>query len=117
MNKKAVTPLVSTILLIGFAGALGAIVMSWGASNYSDIQDAHIETCDDADIKAVDMDGAPLVCKRANSIEFTLQNSGNMVINGLKLVLLGTENMDNIELNNLIYIGDVLIEKINFKNR
>lgn len=30
MNKKAVSPLVATILLIVFALALGTVVMNWG---------------------------------------------------------------------------------------
>ena len=29
-NKKGVSPLIATILLIAFAVALGAVVMSWG---------------------------------------------------------------------------------------
>jgi len=32
MNKKAVSPLIATVLLIAFAVALGAIVMNWGES-------------------------------------------------------------------------------------
>ena len=30
MNKKAVSPLVATLLLVVFAIALGSVVMSWG---------------------------------------------------------------------------------------
>lgn len=30
MNKKAISPLIATVLLIGFAVALAAVVMTWG---------------------------------------------------------------------------------------
>jgi len=32
LNKKAVSPLIATVLLIAFAVALGAVVMNWGRS-------------------------------------------------------------------------------------
>ena len=34
MTKKAMSPLFSTIILIGFAIALGGVVMSWGRGGY-----------------------------------------------------------------------------------
>lgn len=39
MNKKAVSPLIATVLLIAFAVALGAIVMNWGESFVRKTQD------------------------------------------------------------------------------
>lgn len=38
-NKKGVSPLIATVLLIAFAVALGAIVMNWGRSYVEDTQD------------------------------------------------------------------------------
>ena len=37
-NKKAVSPLIATVLLIAFAVALGAIVMNWGRAYVEDTQ-------------------------------------------------------------------------------
>lgn len=37
-NKKAVSPLIATVLLIAFAVALGAIVMNWGRTYVTDTQ-------------------------------------------------------------------------------
>ncbi|MBW3012516.1 hypothetical protein KY311_04985 [Candidatus Woesearchaeota archaeon] len=39
MNKKAVSPLIATVLLIAFAVALGAIVMNWGESFVRETQE------------------------------------------------------------------------------
>ena len=35
IRKKAMSPLFSTIILIGFAIALGGVVMSWGRAAYT----------------------------------------------------------------------------------
>ena len=34
MNKKGISPLIATVLLIGFAVALAAVVMTWGLGLY-----------------------------------------------------------------------------------
>jgi len=39
INKRAVSPLIATVLLIAFAVALGAIVMNWGRGYVEDTQD------------------------------------------------------------------------------
>jgi len=43
MNKKAVSPLIATVLLIAFTVALGAIVMNWGESFVRNTQDTASE--------------------------------------------------------------------------
>jgi len=43
MNKKAVSPLIATVLLIAFTVALGAIVMNWGESFVRKTQDTASE--------------------------------------------------------------------------
>ena len=43
MYKKAVSPLIATVLLIAFAVALGAIVMNWGESFVRTTQDTASE--------------------------------------------------------------------------
>jgi len=42
-NKKAVSPLIATVLLIAFAVALGAIVMNWGESFVRETQETASE--------------------------------------------------------------------------
>jgi flagellin-like protein len=42
-NKKAVSPLIATVLLIAFAVALGAIVMNWGESFVRETQNTATE--------------------------------------------------------------------------
>ena len=39
MSKKAVSPLIATVLVIGFAIALSGIMMTWGTSFVKDIQE------------------------------------------------------------------------------
>lgn len=49
-NKKAVSPLIATVLLIAFAVALGAIVMNWGESFVRETQ----ETAEEASIGKIE---------------------------------------------------------------
>lgn len=39
MNKRGISPLIATVLIIGFTVALAAIIITWGGRFVSDIQD------------------------------------------------------------------------------
>ena len=77
MNKKAVSPLIATLLLIFAAIVLGVLVMNWGR--------AHVEAgakCSVAtDMKLVDIGGVKQVCySRVENgfVEFTVENGVNV---------------------------------------
>ncbi|MDP2750809.1 MAG: hypothetical protein Q8O89_08315 [Nanoarchaeota archaeon] len=106
-NKKAVSPLIATILLIAFAIALGAVVMNWG-STYVKKQTEDIESKSNADIKCstdsylrvLSINGVPQICLRNSStperVEFLLENGPNTDLEGVLVTLVynGTTGSD-----------------------
>ena len=59
-GKKGISPLMATLLLIGFAVALGAIVMNWGRG----IEETSLQLgeCRDFNVLELDVFGQPKVC-------------------------------------------------------
>ncbi|MFC1728027.1 archaellin/type IV pilin N-terminal domain-containing protein [Nanoarchaeota archaeon] len=53
MNKKALSPLVATLLLVVFAIALGSVVMSWGKAYVEQATTAPEVTVDDIEETSV----------------------------------------------------------------
>jgi flagellin-like protein len=87
MNKKAVSPLIATVLLIAFAVALGAIVMNWGSGYVKSMQDYSKENSESmvrcsANVNLeleitkaiVDLDGT--TPSRLNNLSISLDNKG-----------------------------------------
>ena len=73
-NKKGVSPLIATVLLIAFAIALGTVIMNWGRGELysSPVYD---------------------VCSYDNGdLEFTFNNPGNKDLNLEDLIVEGTNN-------------------------
>jgi len=78
LNKKAMSPLLLTIILIAFAVALGAMIMSWGSSKVQ-IQNG---SCDSVNLvvqKAFDSD---LICYNVNTgkLKIVVKNAGKQKI-------------------------------------
>jgi flagellin-like protein len=63
MNKKGVSPLIATVLLIAFAVALGAIVMNWGRGYVEDTQSFARSTSE-----------SQLICSSAVDLDFNVKN-------------------------------------------
>jgi len=97
-NKKGVSPLIATVLLIAFAVALGAVIMNWGRGFVQD-RTADVETTTeietgcalDVQLKVSEIGGTPQVCfggsAEDGSVEFTLENQGRKDIKELGIVI------------------------------
>ncbi len=83
--KKAISPLISTVILIIFATVLGILVMGWG-KNY-DISPQG--SCDDASLKLITLNGMPMACISDNIFYATIENDGQAIITGLKISAVG----------------------------
>lgn len=108
-NKKAVSPLIATVLLIAFAVALGAVVMNWG-KGYIEGQTLEAEEkssaetmCSiDVDLELVKIGGEKKICyTSANStqnasLDFMLENRGTIDIEGIALSVIGDIGAENI---------------------
>ncbi len=86
MNRKGIAPLVSTIVLILFAAGLGIIVMNWGTAASYAIEEAN---CEEASIKVIEINNKAEACFKDNMLYFTLENSGEATVDGLKISFIG----------------------------
>ncbi|MBD3164317.1 hypothetical protein GF323_03890 [Candidatus Woesearchaeota archaeon] len=82
MRTKAMAPLISTLLLLVFAVALGAFVMSWGHSQ----RNTHI--CDSASFSVTELDSSMKICFDRGSINMVVENNGYSEISEIEAVFL-----------------------------
>lgn len=95
MHKKAVSPLIATVLLIAFAVSLGAVLLTYMTS---------LGECGGVSIEIAELEGEPLICYNSNTnkLDFTIENSGREDIEYLKLSLTGALNVDNVDVTRAI---------------
>lgn len=96
MRKKAMSPLFSTIILIGFAIALGGVVMSWGKGGYT--MESSVVECQQTSLSLVSYGENKGICSSDNKLYFTIQNNGEVELEGIKVSVLGDKE---------IYAGDI----------
>ena len=89
MNKRGISPLVATLILIGFSIALGAIVMSWGRGYIEEkaefvigVEASPLE-CGAVSIKVIEIGNKPEICLDNGNIKALIEN--------------GAANIDNIQ--------------------
>jgi len=100
LSKKGVSPLIATVLLIAFAVALGAVVMNWGKTYVEDQADKvgtkgdkDLACTSDVDLAWFQRNNVDQVCYGANYVLFTLENTGDKAISGMKLVIDGNTDI------------------------
>ncbi len=95
MHKKAVSPLIATVLLIAFAVSLGAVLLTYMTS---------LGECGGVSIEVAELEGESVVCfnSNTNKLDFTLENSGREDVEYLKLTLTGALNVDNTDVTRAI---------------
>ena len=98
-NKRGVSPLIATVLLISFAVALGAVVLNWGRN--LDIPKPG-DKCADISIKLRTANNLQ-VCYSVSGqdvyIHFIIDNSGNIDIDGLGIWITGEKATKLLEFN------------------
>ncbi len=95
MYKKAVSPLIATVLLIAFAVSLGAVLLTYMTS---------LGECGSVSIEISKMNDEPVICFNSNSnkLEFTIENSGREDVEYMKLTLTGALNVDNVDVSRAV---------------
>lgn len=91
-NRKGLSPLVATVLLIAFAVALGAVVMNWGKQQV----ETHIEegeACKQVSLNWYLSDGKEQICYTSSKFSFTIENSEKIEVNDLKLIVIGSQDI------------------------
>ncbi len=118
-NKKAISPLIATVLLIAFAVALGAVVMNWGRSYVEETaqqsavtSDTRVACAQQVNIEIVQTQGNPRVCydEDDSQVDITIQNRGDIDIDGVTFNVLGTEG-SGVNLEDESVIGRSNIER------
>jgi len=91
--KKAISPLISSIALLGFAVILGMVVISWGNVYASEFQ---IISCDTASVAIVKVQEDYKICHKDSVVYFTAENDGSIAINGLLVDIFKDEDIQQI---------------------
>ncbi len=122
LKRKALSPLIATVLLIAFAVALGAVVMNWakptsGGSGGPPTTIAKAVSCDDVKFIIEKVGTNPQVCiskTKANTLEFIVDNRGGTKIKNIRITVLGTSGDPvNQDVPNSA-IGEAELKKIYF---
>ncbi|MBU0980505.1 MAG: hypothetical protein KJ709_06880 [Nanoarchaeota archaeon] len=99
-NKRGVSPLIATVLLIAFAVALGAVVMNWGktyveeqAEDVQERSDQQIVCTTDVDMKWWKRGSTKKVCYGPGYVFFMVENSGTRDLTDLKLIIDGENDV------------------------
>jgi flagellin-like protein len=81
LNKKGMSPLILTIILIAFAVALGAMVMSWGSNKLY----APKESCEKIELTVQQAFGKDLICfnEATGKLKIVIKNTGQGGANGI----------------------------------
>src|SRR3989344_1176127 len=116
LNKKAVSPLIATVLLMAFAVALGAIVMTWG-KNYvtqtTNLDEPNKQIACSYQVRGelITPPGKNAVCApTTNKLTFIFRNGPSMDVQKLKVTAINDQNM--------VFNGNqtILIGKADIKN-
>ena len=97
--------MISTLLLIFFAAALGIVVMSWGKT--AQLEGIEAVTCDRVGLDIIKIGEEPQLCYSNGMLKYTLENTGSAYIDGLKLFILGDE-IEKIEQDAYIAPADIV---------
>jgi flagellin-like protein len=104
LNKRGVSPLIATVLLLAFAVALATVVIQL---------DPFTGKCSNVDIKISEIDGSKRVCydEQDKQLSVYLVNS-EYFIESIKVSISGTEDVLNID-DLGVSIGKNTVQKIN----
>ncbi len=99
-DKRGISPLIATVLMIAFAVALGAVVMNWGrayvedtAADASHTSDTRIMCSQNVNLRLAQIGGSPQICydEGDDEVRVTLQNVGSMDLEGIIFNVFGSE--------------------------
>lgn len=84
MMKKGISPLIATVLIIGFTVALAAIIMTWGTTFSKGIQKSTEATTNEQMACAQDVQiSLASACVNGNDIQMTIKNDGSKDIKSM----------------------------------
>lgn len=114
MDKKAITPLMASVLLISFAVAVGVAVMNFGKAQVEDNATCPVSI----GVKFAVIGGEEQVCfdSASKELKFTLENGVNVPVNGLVVNVIGTNKAETFEITDApIAKAGTYLGKVNFQ--
>ena len=109
MNKRGISPIVATLLLISFAVALGVVIMTFGRAQVELEAQCPIKV----GLKLANIGGESQFCYSNGELKFTLENGVNIKVEGLIVSVIGTQKAETYEINDAkmtkagTYVGKV----------
>jgi flagellin-like protein len=109
LGKRGIAPVISTLLLIMFASALGIIVMTWGrtSSVVADTAD-----CTDTSLNIIKYNQRAHVCYQGGEIFYTLENNGHTDIRGVRAIVISSFNIQQIDIPRPMHVADIVRNQI-----
>lgn len=118
-GKRAVSPLIATVLLIAFSVALGAVVMNWGRSFVkTKTEEVDLKTgvqlqCTvDILLEFVEISNEKQVCfnSTGNYTKFIVENTGSISSDGLSLQIIDSNsNIYSTQFTNTLAAGNASV--------
>jgi len=110
MNKKGVSPLIATILLIAFAVSVGAVIMNWTSTSTGIESEGHNDGCSNVQLSISIKNGEKSIClDRENKQIIINVENGPLEVKGIRLSYVGKES-NYIDFNEVIEAG--ILKKI-----
>ncbi len=96
-NKRGITPIMTTLLLVSFAVAVGVVVMNFGRAQAEEGAQCAINI----DLKLAEIGGQSQLCydPASQSIRFTVENGVNIKVEGLIVNIIETDKAESVEVN------------------
>ena|SRR3989304_6222466 len=87
-GRRAISPLIATVVLIAFAVSIGVLVMNWGKDVIAIVGD-----CSQVKLEVQTINAKPLYCydQENSKLSFMVKNSGSVDIRALKLSVTTTD--------------------------
>lgn len=96
-KKRGISPLIATVLIIGFTVALGAVVMIWGSGFVKTMQESSEQSMEVSQTCAATMVGVDNIQpESANRISFMMENVGQTDIDSVIVRVTGTDGVDSV---------------------
>ncbi|MBW2966354.1 hypothetical protein KY342_04590 [Candidatus Woesearchaeota archaeon] len=97
-SRKAISPLLATILLVVLATSLGVIAMSWGRAQLEDASYCPITI----GLKIIELNQQPQICHAGSGengvITFIVENGPNVDVSSLNFRVIGSKDVYTVEL-------------------
>ncbi len=97
LNKKALTPLIATFLLVSFAVAVGTVVMNLGSAQVEEQAECPVEV----GLSFSLLKNVQQVCydTKTKQVTFTIKNGKNSKVEGLVVNIIGKEGSQSVDLD------------------